>query len=113
MVSGPARRELRFPAASYVRCCASCLFWSSNRYAVLNPVVLGGCGAGGDQPSKGRVGDDTSRIQHINADMLPRWESSISDRCHLFNVALLLSMTPFATAQRKEATANPPSSRAG
>ena len=60
----------------------------------------------------GRVGDDTSRIEHINADMLPRWESSMSDRCHLFNVALLLSMTPFATAQRK-ATANPPSSRAG
>jgi len=63
--------------------------------------------------SHSEFGNWQDRIQHITAGLLPRWESSMSDRCHLFNVARLLSMAPFATAQRKEATSNPPSSRAG
>ena len=62
MVSGPARREAAIPGCEFCSMLRVMPFWSSNRYAVFNPVVLGGRGAGGDQPSKERVGDNTSNV---------------------------------------------------
>ena len=56
MVSSPARREAAIPGCEFCPMLRVMPFWSSNRNAPLNPVVLGGCGAGGDQPSTGRVG---------------------------------------------------------